>query len=188
MTFKNKNRKSCLMKKLLLCSLTLLVAMPLMPGCGSRKSKAKSAIAAIINATATLESVGFGKTPGRKPVRVYKVILQAPHGEHLLLVVGDENVPVTLPKAAVVKVGETELLSCPYLAMGNGQVFAVKTSGNTVLTMLEPADLGGPLISMPIKSKPDAEPPPAKPEFPMEAFKAKLMRGTTIQVPKLDTL
>ena len=172
------------MKKLLLVSLALLAAISLGSGCGGRQGKAKSAISATMNAAATLESVSTGKTPGGKPVRVYKVVLQGPDaGEHLLLVVGDEKVPVTLPKASVVKIGETALLACPYLAMGSGQVFAAKTSGSTILSMFEQADLGGPLLE-PTTSSAD----PAPKGFPLEAFKAKVMSGTTIKIPKLDTL
>jgi hypothetical protein len=171
------------MKKPLLVSLALLAIVSLGFGCGGRQGKAKATIAAINNAPATLESVSAGKTPGGKPVRVYKVVLQAPHGEHLLLVVGDEKVPVTLSSASVVKIGETALLSCPYLSMGNGVVFAAKTSGSTVLAMLEQADLGGPLVPEPTSSS-----APVPKGFPLDAFKSKLMSGTTIQISKLDAL
>jgi hypothetical protein len=131
-------------------------------------------------ASATLEDVFTGKTPGGKPVRVYKIVLQAPNGEHLLMVVGDTSAPVSIKNASTVKIGDQELSEPSYLPTGNGLVFAAKTSGSANLMM---PFSGGEFID-PNAPMPN---PDVKPVFPMPLFKAKVS-GQTLNLPALDTL
>jgi hypothetical protein len=107
----------------------LLAGGLLLAGCGGKNQKSvRSEEAALRNAPASMEEVFKGKTAGGKPVRAYKITLQAPYGEHLLLVLGDPSVPVSMSTAAAVKIGGKDQES-PYLYTGNGMVFVAKTDG-----------------------------------------------------------
>lgn len=158
-------------------SLYLFVACGmLLAGCDSGKKKIRSELAATQSAPASLEEVFKGKTAGGKPVRAYKVILQAPAGEHLLLVLGDPQVPVSMETAAAVKIGDKKQTS-PYLATGSGMVLVAKTDGNS----LEPMPDG--------METSDASPAAdaGKPTFPMAKF-TKKVSGCVLQWPELDKL
>lgn len=160
--------------------MALALGVGLVSGCDSNRS-ARAADKAVKVASAALEDVFTGKTPAGKPVRVYKIALQAPNGEHLLMVVGDTAVPVSIKNASTVKIGDQELSEPSYLPTGNGLVFAAKTAGSKFLAM--PFRDGGEFIEQ-------NAPPPApdvKPTFPMPLFKAKV-KGETLDLPALDAL
>jgi hypothetical protein len=156
----------------------MMVGGLLFSGCDGRQKKVRARNAAVANAPASLEEVFKGKTSGGKPVRAYKVILQAPFGEHLLLVLGDPSVPVSMSTAAAVKIGGKDQAS-PYLCMGSGMVFVAKTDGqflDAALGEMEPN--AGP----PLPSKENT-----KPTFPMEKF-TKKVSGGVLQWPEVDKL
>jgi hypothetical protein len=159
--------------------LALVIGLCLIVGCNSKKARAMSAAEAIKTAPATMEEVFNGKTPGGKPVRAYKIVLKAPQGEHLLLVVGDASVPVSMKNASTVKIGTQTFSDTMYLPIGNGQVFAVKTSGSQGLAMPFETEFLDKLAPPPD--------PQVKLTFPMPLFKAKIS-GQTLKLPGLDTL
>jgi hypothetical protein len=162
--------------------LALSAGVGLATGCDSAKRNARAGDQAIKTAPATLEDVFSGKTPAGEPVRVYKITLQAPNGEHLLMVVGETTVPVSLKNASTVKVGDQEFSEPGYLPVGNGQVFVLKTSGSQCLTSPFSTEFNERISSATIK--PDSD---AKPTFPMALLKAKVS-GQTLNLPALDKL
>jgi hypothetical protein len=168
-------------KTMVFAMLALAGGVAFVSGCDSSKRNAQAAVAATKNAPATLEDVFTGKTPGGSPVRVYKIVLQAPNGEHLLMVVGDTSVPVSIKNASTIKIGSQELSEPSYLPTGNGLVFAAKTAGSQYLTM--PFNNGTEFID-PKAPMPD---PNVKQTFPMPLFKAKVS-GQTLSLPALDKL
>lgn len=148
----------------------------LLAGCDGGKQTVRSQVAAQQQAPASIEEMFKGKTAGGKPVRAYKVILQAPAGEHLLLVLGDHQVPVSMETAAAVKIGGKEQTS-PYLSIGNGMVLVAKVDG----TALEPMSDGMNAVA----AAPVAD--AGKPTFPMDKFNQKVSGGI-LQWPELDKL
>ncbi len=162
-------------------ALALAGVVCLASGCDGSKRNARAMVEATKTAPVTLSDVFTGKTPGGKPVRVYKIVLQAPNGEHLLMVVGETTVPVSMKNASTVKIGDQEFSDPSYLPTGNGLVFVAKTSGSQFLTM--PFREGGEFI--------DANAPQPNPDvkltFPMPLFQAKV-KGTTLDLPALDAL
>ena len=155
-------------------------SMVLLSGCDGRKKLVRSEVDAAQKAPASIEEVFKGKTAGGKAVRAYKICLQAPQGEHLLLVLGDVNVPVSMSTAVAVNIGDKAQTS-PYLSAGNGMVLVAKIDG----TSLEPLSDA--------QEAPDAVPAPAvaptagKPVFPMAKFTQKVS-GSVLQWPELDKL
>jgi hypothetical protein len=156
----------------------LLAGGLLLAGCGGKNQKSvRSEEAALRNAPASMEEVFKGKTAGGKPVRAYKITLQAPYGEHLLLVLGDPSVPVSMSTAAAVKIGGKDQES-PYLYTGNGMVFVAKTDG---------ASLDISLGCMETQAGPPLAGDTGKPTFPMAKF-TKKTSGGVLNWPEVDKL
>jgi hypothetical protein len=160
------------MLKLVLCMMA--AGGLVLAGCDDGKRSVRSQQAALQKAPASIEEVFKGKTAGGKPVRAYKIILQAPHGEHLLLVLGDPQVPVAMTTAAAVKIGDKDQ-TCPYLSTGSGMVFVAKTDGSSLDPLPEGMET--------------AEAPPvmsnSKPTFPMAKF-TRRVSGGVLQWPEVD--
>jgi hypothetical protein len=78
------------------------------------------------DASVALEEIFNGKTAKSTPARVYKITLQPAYGsEHLLVVLGDPGMAVSMPKSSLIKIGDKEL-SNNLLYVGGGITFVAK--------------------------------------------------------------
>lgn len=164
--------------------LAIGLSASLATGCGNSREKARNAAWAKI--PVSLENAETYKTPKGKPVRVIKVIMGDGNikREHLLMAVGDVNVPVTMPDAATIDIGGKQSKH-PFMSQSMNTV--------TALSVADPAKFivvntlgggGGPPMARPA---PGGMAPPAAAGFPMAALKAKIS-GETLNLPELDTL
>jgi hypothetical protein len=150
------------------------VVLLALSGCNPNRTQANAHLKSLKNASARLTACGEYKTPGGKPVRVFKA--ENDLGENLLLVVGDKGVPVSMSNAATLVIGDktTEQM---YLADSRGYIASVGFSGAAIqvdqrmmdrMKRPEPASDGQPVALM-------------------QVVKANL-NGEVIQLPELDAL
>jgi hypothetical protein len=164
-----------LLKKLAFGLCGLACAALVLTGCGGSKSEVKGGDVARAKASATLEEAGTYKTKAGKPVRVFKVVLQNNAGEHLVMVVGDASVPVTMKDASTIDVGGKES-SHPFSANVNLATAISAADGTKIKSVGD--ELGSTSYQ-----------PPAGQEgkFPMDLLKKKI-KGDVLDLPSLDSL
>ena len=157
----------------LLFSIVAAAGMLALPGCNPADARAKAYQKSLKEATPRLSACGDCKTPGGKPVRMFKV--ENHLGENLLLVVGDTSAEVSMPNAATLKIGE-KTIEQMYLADSSGYVAGVGFSGKEIQVncrlidqMKRPAVVEGKATSL------------------EQVVKANINKGV-IELPALDAL
>lgn len=151
-----------------------LIAMVSGCGGGSKQSRVEDKIA---KGLPVFEQVGQYKTRGGKPVRAFKIEIAREESSdkqcHLLLVVGEPSVPVSMPDASTIVVGGVRS-NHRYLKDRRFEVLAASTDkGDYVI----PVGNSFRIDSSEIEGS----------EFPMKKFEEKISQGV-IDVKRLDKL
>lgn len=156
-----------------LYGLAVAAVMAVLPACNPAKRQASSYQKSLSSAPAKLTPCGEGKTPGGKPVRMFRV--ENSLGENLLLVVGDSTLAVTMPDAATLKVGQASA-QLMFLADSSGYIVGVGVSSSGLQVEQR---LGDSLKHPPMEE--------GKSVPLLEVVKTN-QKGTSLQIPALDTL